>query len=291
VDIGILILDIAYVNAAEIGCIGDRMKIIIFDREINDHINKWLSGLLIYLRNKGHEVIESCLRKQQSLDNCDLFMCWNGQEKCHGPIIREVKERGIKILYIECAFFPQSKFYYVDKLGINATASIMNDDFSYISSEHIEKLNKFRHEYLGDRKWSSSGEYILCPLQLDHDTNVINNSPYNIQEFINHVDSTFPCEKVLYKSHPLMPHLRYNTKNEIIRNGNFLDLVQNAKLVYGINSTCLLESALMKVPTVAIGNCWLRQHKGNEEKLLAKIVDMQIPVSETNLDYWLKDLI
>ena len=47
----------------------------------------------------------------------------------------------------------------------------------------------------------------------------------------------------------------------------------------------------MGVPTKAIGDGFVKAHEGNEETLLAALVDLQIPVEETNLDYWLKRIV
>lgn len=265
-------------------------KIIIFDREPMDHIPRWLSGLIVYLQNKGFQV-ETCHRnKIPDFSNCKLLMIWNGSEAIHQSILNRARQEEVKVLFVECAWFPQSKYYYIDDQGINANASIMYDDFSLITQEHLDKLELFRHAYLEGRKWNSPGKYILCPLQIPTDTNIIKNSPFkDMQSFIKHVEEKFPDDFVLFKTHPLMPNINYKVHggNALIRNGNFLDFAQGARLVYGQTSTALLETALMKVPTTAIGKCWLNQHKGNKEKLLAALIDLQIPVGETNLDYWM----
>jgi len=265
-------------------------KIIIYDREPQDHITRWLSGMIIYFKNKGFE-IETCHKNTiPSFDNCKLFMVWNGSEPIHQQILNKAGQENIKILFIECGFFPQSKYFYIDELGINADASIMNDDLSWVSQEHLNKLELFRQAYLEGRKWNSPGKYILCPLQLENDTNIVKNAPHiKMQDFINHVGRKYPDDFILFKTHPLMPNINYkvNGGNAIIRSGNFLDFAQNARLVYGQTSTALLETALMKVPTTAIGKCWLNQHKGNKEKLLAALIDRQIPIGSTDLDYWL----
>jgi len=265
-------------------------KIIFYDREPSDHIPRWLCGLIQYFQNRNF-YIELCHRKQiPNFKDCKLFFIWNGAEEIHKSILDKAKQENIKTLFVECGFFPQKDYYYIDEKGINADASIMNDDFSWIKQEHFDKLDIFRKKYLNDYSWKSPGKYILCPLQIDSDTNVIKNAPYkNMQSFIAHVEEKFPNDMILFKTHPVLANLNYKVgpNSSIIRGGNFLDIAQEAKLVYGQTSTALLESALMGVPTEAIGNCWLKQHKGNKQKLLAALIDKQIPVGENNLDYWI----
>ncbi len=266
-------------------------KVILFDREPLDHVPRWLSGLIIYLQNKGF-IVEICHKnKIPDFCNCKLFIIWNGSEKIHEIILNKARQENIKILFVECGFFPQSKFYYIDEKGINADASIMDDDFSWITQKHLDKLELFRQAYLEGRKWNNPGKYILCPLQLENDTNIIKNAPYiKMQDFINHVEQKFPNDFILFKTNPLMSNINYkvNGGNAIIRNGNFLDFAQNARLIYGQTSTALLETALMKVPTTAIGKCWLNHHRGDKEKLLAALIDKQISVGDINLDYWMR---
>lgn len=265
-------------------------KIIIYDREFDDHIPRWLSGVVIYLQNKGFEV-EPCYKNRiPDFNDCKLLMAWNGAQEIHKPLLERARQESIKVLFVECGFFPQSKYFYIDDKGINADASIMDDDFSWVTQEHLDKLELFRHAYLEERKWNAPGKYVLCPLQLENDTNITKNAPYTkMQDFINHVEQKFPDDFVLFKTHPLMPNINYkvNGGNAIIRNGNFLDFAQGARLIYGQTSTALLETALMKVPTTAIGRCWLNKHKDNKEKLLAALVEKQIPINEINLDKWI----
>jgi hypothetical protein len=264
-------------------------KLIIYDREINDHIPRWLNGLIEYFKNKNFEV-ELCHRKTiPDFANCKLFIIWNGSEPIHQPILNEARQNSVRILFAECAWFPQSKFYYLDENGINADCSLM-DDISWVTDEHIKKLEQFKKNYISELCWKSPGKYIIVPLQLDNDTNIIKNAPFkNMQSFINHAEESFPNDFILFKTHPVLPNLNYKVKgtNALVRNGNLLEFSQDAKLAYGQTSTALLETCLMGVPTIAIGNCFLSKHRGHETQLLAALIDRQIPVGEINLDYWM----
>ena len=265
-------------------------KIIIYDREQQDHIPRWLSGLAEYFKNKNFG-IETChMHKIPDFQNCKLLLMWNGAEPIHQPILERARQENIRILFVECGPIAQKNYYYIDEKGINAQSSLMDDDLSWVSEEHVDKLELFRQAYLDNRKWNPPGKYIFVPLQIESDTNIIKNSPYKtMQSFINHCEEKFQDEYIIFKTHPLLPNLNYRIhgNNAIIRQGSFLDHIQEAKLVYGLTSTALLESTLMGVPTECIGDCWLNKHKGNEEKLLATLVDKQIPIGSSDLDYWI----
>lgn len=265
-------------------------NIIIYDRIAHDHIDHWLMGLLSYLKNKGFNV--QCrydrFNYDKDIKDCCAVMCWNGQQAIHEPIKYTCKKYDVPFWYVECAFFPQSKYYYLDKKGINASMSLMDDDLSWVTQEHIHQFNIFREKYLAGRKYNGRGEYILAPLQIESDTNIIKHSQFKtMQAFIDYVENKYPNDKVLFKTHPVQHMLSYRTKYPLIRNGQFLSLAQNAKLVVGINSTCLLESLMLGAPTIALGEGLVKKHSNNIEKLLAALVDIQIPINETNLDKWL----
>jgi hypothetical protein len=47
---------------------------------------------------------------------------------------------------------------------------------------------------------------------------------------------------------------------------------------------------MMKVPTIGLGVSYLTTHQNQYDKLLAAMIDKQIPVDDTNLDYWFEDI-
>jgi hypothetical protein len=187
---------------------------------------------------------------------------------------------------LEVGYFPQKDFFTLDPKGINATSVLIEDSLDWVEAKHLEKLEVLRKSYLGEKKWRGGGGFVLVPLQLARDTNIRNNSEFEtMQEFINHCESKFCDRRLIFKKHP-RDEDEYSSAHEIKIHGDFLELAQEAELVYGINSTCLLESSLLGVPTESIGDGFLKAHPGKQELLLAALVDKQIPVTATNLAYW-----
>lgn len=272
-----------------------------FVRRRRDHIRYWLSGLMGYLSGRGYEVIvgHSTWRRNRTydylrrrLDRCVHAFIWNGALSHYDQVKEACTNTGVPYTIAEVGWFPQREFYHLDSVGINASSSLMHSDLSWVNERILASFDAFASRYLQGRRWRRRNGYVLCPLQLESDTNITVHSPFSdMQKFIDHVEHTYSNERVLFKAHPLNRNGRYRTRKPILRAGDFLTLAQDASQVVGINSTCLLEATMLGVPTKALGNGLLRRHMNNRHKLLAALVDRQIPVGAKNLDYWLNPVL
>lgn len=255
-----------------------------------DHTKLWLSNLIVYLRKKGYRVIYnrdfcSAIDLRDKAKNSDCVIIWNAVDDYYTPIKEMCENNGIPYYITEVGYFPQKNYFTIDSNGINAGSELINDDLSWITDDHIQKLEERRKIFLKDRKREEK-DYIFIPLQLPRDTNIRHHSPYkDMQLFIEHVEEKFKGEKVIIKRHPY-DDKEYTSRFDIVTEGSSIEHILGAKLVYGINSTVLLEAALCKVPVEAIGDGFLKAHKGNHEKLLAALVNREIPVNSLDLDYW-----
>jgi len=285
-------------------------KVIIYDSR-GDHVWLWLSGLVRYLRDnydvriiagshfykrltwrdknvRGRVLSEEEWREE--LKGCVHALMWGGDSPSRHTLKNVCDEVGVSWSVVENAWFPQSKYWFVDSKGINANSSLMDDDLSWVGPEHLERLKQFRKDYGKGKNYKPQG-YVLVPLQVERDTNIKFHSPFQtMQDFVRHCEKKFAGRQLAFKLHPKDPKVRLkgNGKSQLIQHGSFVDIAMGASLVYGINSTCLLEAALLGVPVESIGEGFLKRHADKREKLLAALVDKQIPVGEHDLDYWIK---
>lgn len=260
------------------------------------HYSRWLANLGKFLRSCGFEVhIKQFSPPRQFFERmvpkCRHVIIWNGEEACHVPVKQICSQTGVPLSIAEVGYFPQSAFYILDKMGINANSELMLDTLDWVSEEMLLRADAFAAEYLGDRQWSRCNRYILCPLQLEGDTNIRLHSPFKkMQQLVEHVEGQFPDKQIWFKTHPRALHqrLKVGTNSRVIRGGSILDIAVDAEVVVGVNSTSLLETTLMGIPTIALGSGLLKRHKGDERRLLAALIDKQIPVAEENVGYWLQ---
>jgi glycosyltransferase involved in cell wall biosynthesis len=254
----------------------------------------YVSNLSNYLEDKGYRV-DLCVGEikppeKNILSGAKCAFIWHGEDGHAAQMRQWCEELGIPAFYMEVGWFPQRDYFFIDPKGINASSSLMDDDFSWVGDEHYTKLAHLRQSYLGDLQWTRKNEYVLVPLQIEEDANILYHSPYKtMQEFIDRVEVKFADKNVIIKQHPRC-HKEFTSRFPITRKGNILDMAKDAELVFGINSTSLLETAMMGVPTVAVGRCLLNASK-DTEKLLAALVDRQIPVQATDLSYWVDPLL
>ncbi|MBD3407261.1 MAG: hypothetical protein GF411_14165 [Candidatus Lokiarchaeota archaeon] len=259
------------------------------------HIHKWLLNLITYLRHNGIGVdyqtkFNGGVDMAERASKSDIVIIWNGEEECYLPTKLVCKENNIPCYIAEVGYFPQHKFFILDTVGINASSSLMNDDLSWITEKHMEKAKKRKVALMGKRK-RIAGDYTFVPLQYYRDTNITHHSPFkDMFSFINHVEMKFRGDNVIFKRHPRDKTI-YNSKFPVVTSGSSIDYVLRCKNVYGINSTVLFEAALFGVPVESIGDGLLRAHRGNYDKIVAALVDREIPVNTTNLDYWIRPII
>lgn len=103
--------------------------------------------------------------------------------------------------------------------------------------------------------------YWFVPLQLENDTNIKINSPFDYnQEVINYIESNFyqstsaNFSKLVFKKHPLDTNKYTFKKNTITVDAETNELVNNALGVVTVNSTVGFEAILRKKQLFTLGN-------------------------------------
>lgn len=132
----------------------------------------------------------------------------------------------------------------------------------------------------------SPKDYTLAVLQLERDWSVRHYSEWKrMQPFVDHVESLYPHDRVIFRCHPKQPRVKLRTREPLSRRRCLWEDVLPARQVIGINSTALYESVLAGRPVTALGDCPLSRWKYNQRGIVLEIIRRQIPVdSETITD-------
>lgn len=250
-----------------------------------------LSGLKQYFTDRNVATVSICpltLYFYEHLWDAQNILVWGGQKPLYSVVKEIFSER--KLTYVEYGFFPQSEFYYLDGIGVNQDSSLMHDNLNWISEEHLGKLALIRQNFLGSFKRRKE-EYVLVPLQVPDDANVLNCSRFcnGMQEFIDYIIDYYPKDQVImFKPHPKDPFKEtYEYKDKQVSSKSFLELLECAQWVHGITSSCLYEAALAGIKVKTEGESILSFHLGQVDKLLAAMADRQIPVNQSDISPWL----
>ncbi len=257
---------------------------LFFDFNPAEHIKVWFQTYINKLAERGikvltlhplHEVQQSLLKGAQ-----DIYL-WNGSRSEFYFLNAKLASLGIKPKFVECGFFPQRQYFYIDEVGINANRYLADDDLSWVNEKHLEQLSAIRNKFFNNiRPAHEYYDYIFVPLQMPNDSNVQNHSRFKkgMQEFIDFIESQYPHQDIVFKRHPKDIN-QYTSRVGKFSDADSRALILAANIIHGINSTVLFEAALAGKTVIAEGDCLLKQHKNNIHHLIAAVIAKQQKVS------------
>lgn len=250
-----------------------------------------LRGVDAFHRNRGDSVEYRTLSENglaRILSKKDVVYIWNGAYPCiRDSVPRELEDAGVRVIYVEIGWFPQDEFLYFDPRGTNAYSDLMRSPLDWLEPGDFLRLDEMSESYREGRPLEKKG-YVFAPLQLSVDTQVALWSPFKYMgDFIRHTRWVFRDKKVIFRRHPkdekTYADLGIGREGE----GDLKDLICGADLVYGINSTVLLEAALMGKDVVATGTSFLNMGPSRRHALAA-LVARQVPSGEADLTPWIR---
>lgn len=213
------------------------------------------------------EVIDDKLSPKM-LDNFkpDHIILWNGDLPKDDIVKSWASRRGISIIYVEMGWFPQEKAVYFNFRGVNASSEIRDIKLRRLSSDQRQKLNAFiqgYHQEMNSYGNKLPSEFIFVPLQVETDSNILKNSPIKkMKDLVKRVASTFENKIIIVRPHPKQPDVKFDRfpNVHVDRSSDLHNLVRNAKIVIGLNSTVLLEALTYFKPVVALGEGLFSNH-------------------------------
>jgi capsule polysaccharide export protein KpsC/LpsZ len=221
----------------------------------------------------------------------NFIFIWNGMQ-CYGPLItRFCKEKNIPKCYMEWGMLPQSKNFFIDPLGFCGD-SILNKDLSWINSQDMDKLYSVRKSLQKEYTIKDSN-YILVPLQLENDTQILYYSKYrNMIQFIEDVLNKYPQHKIVIKPHPKEDNTeqylkllsKYSNLLMADKTDSFMNLASKASFVVGITSTTLYEAGILGKKVISLGNHPISNNiENNIDKVLAGALVLNIDRETGNI--------
>ena len=254
------------------------------------------SPLTEHYKENDHEVVyldyhNWHLNKIKKVDRLDRIYFWNGEYSFLKEAKQYCQSMGIGIYNCEVAWFPQTDYIYVDKFGTNGNSSLFFDDLSWLDEKDYENLEVMRSLYCEGLKASDKG-YVFVPLQLADDTSITSWSPLRwVGDVVRRAQQMFPDKEIIFRKHP-KDKKTYKDLGicESLKKGEDADLkelIMGSSLVWGMNSTVLIEAALMGKKVITCGKSFLNIGQSREEALAA-LVASQINVGQRDLSFWMR---
>lgn len=265
----------------------DAAQILIVDVNPNEHVNGWLRNMInaFHRYGVGVRILHPLQYISDSALSCFMHIyLWNGTKDVFSPIKKRIKCLGLKFDFLECGFFPQRDYFYVDPMGINNERHLSTDTLEWVTADMFQKKEQLKHRFFEHTGKVDEG-YVFVPLQLANDSNVQCNSRFRqgMQEFIDFIEQQYPEQRVIFKKHPKDPLNYQSIKGEF----SLLDsrtLILGATCVHGINSTVLFEAALAGKKVIAEGQCLLNHFSADVQTVIAAMIARQHAITD-NFDW------
>lgn len=212
------------------------------------------------------------------LKRASFVVIWNGCQTNarNGTALCESMQ--IPHCYFEWGVQPQKETFLVDLEGM-VNRSMLMKPLGWVSQKDIDTyeagMAPIREKYpLAPEKGR-----ILVPMQIENDTQVLYSGHWrNMAELVEYVEHLYPNHEIVIRPHPKSGN-QFDFKPT--RGGNvvieakdtcqdFLEAARRSDVVVGLNSTSLVEAAMLGVNTIALADCPLRaQPFRHRQRLLA----------------------
>lgn len=182
-----------------------------------------------------------------------------------------LEQYGIKVTFSELGWFPQAGTLYFDGEGTNAEVSFNRRQYPVLQPSVRRAFNRQRRSFYRRKvglgwfdsppafaiKEADLSKPILVPLQDEGDTNITQASPFKrMADFVDYLAQSYPNYRFVVRPHPSAPLGNLPEYANVTYQDSAVDVYRTMHeygLVMGINSTLLLEAAMMNMPVVAFG--------------------------------------
>lgn len=216
-----------------------------------------------------------------AMKGASFVLIWSGSQHNGRNAAEMCRSMGIPVVFFEQGMAPQSTTYFMDPMGFNQDSVLMKRDLSWITNEDIQTYRQGTDELRAKWPRKPIPGRILVTLQIESDTQILYHSMYRtMDEFIQHVETIYPASDLVFRPHPKSPRQdpKVGPRSKVETEGSLYEAAVKSELVVGINSTALIEAAILGVPVLALGECPLRitplRHR---ERLLAGYWALRVP--------------
>jgi hypothetical protein len=209
-----------------------------------------------------------------SFKDADIVVINNGFRSNIINAGRAARDLDKNIIYTEAGVMPQFPYVSLDDKGLFCTHSLCSD-LSWINDQHIEDYKNYikQSKYHTYMKYNDvKNNIILCCLQVSNDAQLTYCTSLNNIYLIDKCFNLYPGKNIVIRFHPKMSQedslytLDYVKKTysgrqyKLIHSSAakkipFLSQAASASIIFGLNSTVLIESLIIGKKVVALADC------------------------------------
>jgi len=215
---------------------------------------------------EGEDIFSEILLK----NNIQCVVVWGGRTDADYKLRRSCPEN-IKLIYAEAGWFPQAGTCYFSEFGTNANAQFLKEglqDHHFNAASFARARRKVLGASIGyfrclklpnfyDVKKFDSTKPIFLPLQDEGDTNIVLSSPVkSMALFISKFAEQYPQVSFIARPHPRASYSSLPAHDNVTYQSSAVDPYTDFDHyggVIGINSTMLLQYALLGLPVAGVG--------------------------------------
>lgn len=200
----------------------------------------------------------------------NFVFTWNGSSIGDETTSTLAQTYGAKMVFSEQGWFPQKDTMYFDLTGCNGKCSSQNTIWPAPDTKGTTQLLAARKKYITqtglenfftvDTFNIASPELskpIFVPLQDERDLNIILDSPFkNMNSFVSFLCKSYPQYQFIVRPHPKYPNPNLGDYTNVELGNPKIPMFKQLSrcgMVIGINSTTLLESALLGFTVISYG--------------------------------------
>ena len=200
----------------------------------------------------------------------EFVFCWNGSSAGDITTATLAQANGAKMVYSEQGWFPQAPTLYFDLAGCNGKCGTKNRTYPRLTEEQANGFLSRRKAYI---KTVAPGELfdaehftirppdlskpVFVPLQDERDLNIVQDSPFKtMDDFVSFVANRYHQQRFVVRPHPKYPNPALKTYPNVVLDDPkrpMFESLAGCGMVIGINSTTLLESALLGFTVISMG--------------------------------------
>ncbi len=244
------------------------------DKQYDDFARRMATSLGMEYQAVGVNV--TMFETANWLKRASMVLVWNGKQGSAAGALRFCRNRNIPCWVYEWGLLEQDQTFLLDPVG-TCGDSVLCGNLDWVSIHDFLKLQHLRRQLQQQYPIKPYEKQLLLLGQIENDTQMMYHSRYNsMGQVVRDVEQMYPDHDIIYRPHPRSKARPKCRRCVVNPEGTLLEMAAKSLLVVAVNSTGLYEAGILGVPVVALGDCPLKSHADDTERVLAGALALRL---------------